>query len=173
MPILNGRIGKWILALSEFDLRYESAKAVKEQIMADFVTHHHGPSISYVEPVPWTLFFDGSSYKQGGGIGIFIISHRGSSFEFAYAIKPMTTNNQAEYEAVLKGLQLLQEVKADSIEIFKDSQLVVNQLIGLYEYKDDILRGYYENRRSLINEFPMVTIKHIPRAQNQEANRLA
>jgi hypothetical protein len=38
MPILSGRIGKWILALSEFDLRYESAKAVKEQVMADFVT---------------------------------------------------------------------------------------------------------------------------------------
>ena len=49
MPILNGRVGKWILALSEFDLKYESAKAVKEQIMADFVTQHHKPSIDYVE----------------------------------------------------------------------------------------------------------------------------
>jgi hypothetical protein len=38
MPIMSGRIGKWILALSEFDLRYESTKAVKGQIMADFVT---------------------------------------------------------------------------------------------------------------------------------------
>ena len=54
------------------------------------------------------------------------------------------TNNQAEYEAILKGLQLLQEVKADAIEIFGDSQLVINQLISLYEWKDDILRGYYE-----------------------------
>jgi len=52
MPILNGRIGKWILSLSEFDLRYESAKAVKGQVMADFVTHHHGPSIVYVEQMP-------------------------------------------------------------------------------------------------------------------------
>ena len=55
----------------------------------------------------------------------------------------MTTNNQAEYEAILKGLQLLQEVKADKIEIFGDSQLVINQLSGLYECKDDIMRGYY------------------------------
>ena len=38
MPILNGRVGKWILALSEFDLKYESAKAVKGQVMADFIT---------------------------------------------------------------------------------------------------------------------------------------
>jgi hypothetical protein len=43
LPILNGRIGKWILALSEFDLRYGSAKAVKGQVMDDLVTHHCGP----------------------------------------------------------------------------------------------------------------------------------
>ena len=76
----------------------------------------------------------------------------------------MTTNNQAEYEAIIKGLQLLQEVKADAIEIFRDSQLVINQLINLYECKDDILRGYYEKCRSLIYELPMVTIRHILRA---------
>ena len=164
MPILNERVGKWILALSEFDLRYESARAVKGQIMADFVTHHRGSSICYVEPMPWTLFSDGSSCKQGGGIGIVIISPRGLSFEFLYTIKPMTTNNQAEYEAILKGLQLLQEVKVDAFEIFGDFQLVINQLIGLYECKDDILRGYYEKCRSLIYELPMVTIRHILRA---------
>ena len=44
MPILNGRVGKWILALSEFDLKYESAKVVKGQVMANFVTQHHKPS---------------------------------------------------------------------------------------------------------------------------------
>ena len=77
MSILNERIGKWILALSEFDLRYESAKAVKGQVIADFITQHHKPRIGYVEPMPWTLFFDGSSCKQGGGIGIVIISPLG------------------------------------------------------------------------------------------------
>ena len=121
MPILNGRVGKWILALSEFDLRYESAKAVKGQVIADFVTQHHKPSIGYVEPVPWTLFFDGSSCKQGGGIGIVIILPQGASFEFAFLTEPMITNNQAEYEAILKGLQLLHEVKAEAIEVFGDS----------------------------------------------------
>ena len=48
MPILNGRMGKWILALSEFDLRYESAKAVKGQVIANFVTQDHKPSIGYI-----------------------------------------------------------------------------------------------------------------------------
>ena len=61
MPILNGRMGNWILALLEFDLRYESTKAVKGQVIANFITQHHKPSIGYVELIPWTLFFDGSS----------------------------------------------------------------------------------------------------------------
>ena len=68
----------------------------------------------------------------------------GASFEFAFPIKPMATNNQAEYEAILKGLQLLREVKAKSIEVFGDSQLVINQLIGLYECKEDTLRRYHD-----------------------------
>ena len=46
---------------------------------------------------------------------------RGASFEFALTTKPMVTNNQAEYEAILKGLQLLHEVKAEAIEVFGDS----------------------------------------------------
>ena len=141
--------------------------------MANFITQHHKPSIGYVEHMPWTLFFDGSSCKQGGGISIVIISPRGASFEFVFQTKPMTTNNQAQYEPILKGLQLLQEEKAESIKIFGDLQLVINQLIGLYECKDDILRGYYDECQRLLKEFPPFFLQHIPRAQNQEANRLA
>jgi len=49
MPILSGRIGKWILALSEFDLRYESAKAIKGQAIADFITHHREGEVTLLE----------------------------------------------------------------------------------------------------------------------------
>jgi hypothetical protein len=77
MPILNGRIGKWILALSEFELKFESAKAVKGQIIADFIIEHRDPSIDLLEITPWALFFDGSSCGKGGGVGILLISPRG------------------------------------------------------------------------------------------------
>ena len=86
MPILNRRMGKWILALSEFDLRYKSAKAVKRQVIADFVTQHHKPSIGYVELIPWTLFLDGSSCKQGGCIGIVIVSPRGQVLSLLFQL---------------------------------------------------------------------------------------
>ena len=64
-------------------------------------------------------------------------------------------------------------MKSESIEVFGDSQLVINQLISLYECKDDILRGYYDECQKLLKEFPHISLQHIPRAQNQEANRLA
>jgi hypothetical protein len=144
MPILNGRIGKWILALSEFELRFESAKAVKGQIIADFTTEHHGSSINLLEITPWALFFDGSSCGKGGGVGILLISLRVEMFEFAIPIQPTVTNNQAEYEAFLRGLQYLREAKAISVEIFGDSELVIKQLNGQYECRNDILRNYYE-----------------------------
>jgi hypothetical protein len=48
LPILKGRIAKWILALSEFDLTYESAKAIKGQVMADLVTRHCGPEVAVI-----------------------------------------------------------------------------------------------------------------------------
>ena len=75
--ILSGRIEKWILALSEFDLRYESAKAVKGQVMADFVVQHCGPELGVVDLVSWTLFFDDSSCGVGSGIAIVLVSPRG------------------------------------------------------------------------------------------------
>jgi hypothetical protein len=66
MPILNGRIGKWILALSEFELKFESAKAIKGQIIADFITEHRDPSIDLLEITPWALFFDGHHVAKVG-----------------------------------------------------------------------------------------------------------
>jgi hypothetical protein len=153
MPILNGRIGKWILGLSEFELKFESAKAIKGQIIADFITEHRDPSIDLLEITPWALFFDGSSCGKGGEVGILLISPRGEMFEFAIPIQPTITNNQAEYEALLRGLQYLKEAGAVSVEIYGDSELVIKQLNGQYECKNDALRNYYEECREILKSF--------------------
>jgi hypothetical protein len=152
MPILNGRIGKWILALSDFELKFESAKAIKGQIIADFITKHDDPSIDLLEITPWALFFDGSSCGKGGGVGILLISPRGEMFEFAIPIQSTVTNNQAEYEALLRGLQYLKEAKAISVEIYGDSELVIKQFNGQYECRSDIL-SYYEEFREILKSF--------------------
>jgi hypothetical protein len=93
LPILKGRIVKWNLALLEFVLTYRSAKAIKGQVMADLVTQHCGPEVAVIEPIPWTMFFDGSSCGAGAEIGIILISPQGTSYEFSIPIEKTSTNN--------------------------------------------------------------------------------
>jgi hypothetical protein len=66
-PILHSRIGKWALALTEYSLTYKPLKAVKGQIVADFITDHSviEVPVDYVELEPWILYFDGSRHKHG------------------------------------------------------------------------------------------------------------
>jgi ribonuclease HI len=119
------------------------------------------------------MFFDGSSCGVGARIGIVLISPQGASYEFSIPIEKTSTNYQAEYQAVLKGIRLLPKVNAKAVEIFGDSQLVINQLAGEYECKDDILRIYHEECLQLLREFKIVKLEHIPKCHNSEANRLA
>jgi ribonuclease HI len=119
------------------------------------------------------LFFDGSSCGKGGGVGILLISPRGEMFEFSIPIQPTVTNNQAEYEALLRGLQYLKEAKTILVEIYGDSKLVIKQLNGQYECRNDILSNYYEGCKEILKSFQLVIVQHIPREHNEKANRLA
>ena len=77
------------MALPEFDLKYESAKAVKGQVMSDFVVQHCMPELGVIDLVPWTLFFDGSSSGAGSGTGIVLVSPRGATFELSFPYKQL------------------------------------------------------------------------------------
>jgi ribonuclease HI len=112
--------------------------------MVDLVTQRCGPEVAVIEPIPWTMFLDGSSCGVGDGIRIVLISPPRANYEFSISIEKTSTNNQAEYQALLKGIKLLREVNSEVIEIFGDSQLMINQLAGEYGCKDDILRIYHE-----------------------------
>jgi ribonuclease HI/probable phosphoglycerate mutase len=119
------------------------------------------------------MFFDGSSCNQGCGIGLVLISPQGAIFEFTYPIDPDCTNNQAEYLAILKGIKLLKEGKTDTVEIFGNLQLVINQLPVIYECNNEVLLDYFEESRQVLDEFVSVILEQIPKAQNEEANWLA
>ena len=114
-----------MLALVEFDTRIESAKAVKAQVLVDLFDEHGGQVEFLVEPDPWLLFFDGSICKHGCGIGLVIVSPRGTVFEFSIVVEAFT-NNQAEYKAILKGLQILKDTNDEFIEITGDSLLILS-----------------------------------------------
>jgi len=102
-----------------------------------------------------------------------LISPQGRKYEFSLPIVATSINNQAEYHALIKGLELLKEIHADAVEIFGDSMLVINQLAGSYECRSEVLITYYEKSMRLLREFKDFRLEHVPRLYNEEANRLA
>ncbi|XP_058733336.1 uncharacterized protein LOC131604940 [Vicia villosa] len=174
-PILHSLIGKWALALIEYSLTYAPLKAMKGQVVADFLVDHSMVEIpkNYVDLAPWKLYFDGSSHKYGTGIGGIIISPDGIPAEFKYSIAGMCTNNEAEYEALITGLELLLELGARNVEIMGDSELVVKQVSKEYKCVKENLIMYLVVANRLLRRFKSANIRHIPRQENQEANDLA
>ena len=81
-PILKGRLGKWMFALSEFDIRYQPAKAVKGQALADLVAVRISTDIAALFIRAWSMFFDGSACDDGCGVGILLVSPRGATYSF-------------------------------------------------------------------------------------------
>jgi len=174
-PILHNRVGKWDLALCEYSLTYQPLKAVKGRIVADFIVDHSlvEATQSYVENQPWTLYFDGSSHKNGNGVGIFIISPLNIPTKFKYKINGSCSNNEAEYEALIVGLEILLGLGAKNVVIKGDSELVVKQLTKEYKCISENLFSYFVCANSLLNNFESISIQHVPRIVNQVANDLA
>jgi ribonuclease HI len=71
------------------------------------------------------LFFDGSACREGQGVGIVLISQRGAVFEQSVSLEYFCTNNQAKYEGILLGLQILSSIGVKHVEAFGDSLLVM------------------------------------------------
>jgi hypothetical protein len=129
-PIMSGRIGKWACALIEYDLAYELLKSMRDQVVADFIVEHriddtHRLGMSCLTVTPWTLYFDGLVCNEGQGIGIVLVSPSNASFDFSSRLKTYCTNNRAEYEVLLFGLELLNCMGVKHVRAFGDSQLVV------------------------------------------------
>ncbi|GKV52216.1 hypothetical protein SLEP1_g58805 [Rubroshorea leprosula] len=182
-PLLRGRIGKWILALSEFNLKYIPQRAVKGQALADFLADHpcldvevdeeKGINLFSISLVPWKLIFDGSSTETMSGAGVVVISPFGLKTQMSFQLDFNCTNNQAEYEALIIGLEMLVELKVSMVEVMGDSQLVLKQLSGEYKCTSLALAPYFALTVQLLEEFDDVSIRHVPRDQNYEANEMA
>jgi hypothetical protein len=76
-PVLKGRLRKWMFALSEFDIRYQPAKAVKRQVLADLITERINTNIATLSVRVWAMYFDGPACEDGCGIGILLVSPGG------------------------------------------------------------------------------------------------
>ncbi|KAL0356123.1 UNVERIFIED_CONTAM: Retrovirus-related Pol polyprotein from transposon opus [Sesamum radiatum] len=110
-PDASGRLVKWAVELGEYDIEYQSRTAVKAQVLADFVVEFAGDP-AQEEKGGWLMHVDGSSNTNNGGVGIWLQGPAGVEIEVAAKLSFAATNNEAEYEALILGLQLAQEAGA-------------------------------------------------------------
>nr|XP_025647386.1 uncharacterized protein LOC112742363 [Arachis hypogaea] len=127
-PELSGRLVKWSVELSEFDIEYEGRAFIKPQFLADFITEFLVPSTTedYIE---WSLYVDGSSNPQGCGAGIILNDSHDNIIEYSLNFPFKESNNQSEYEALIAGLRLAADLNITELKVYCDSLLIVQQHI--------------------------------------------
>ncbi|CAM8928328.1 unnamed protein product [Rhodiola kirilowii] len=185
-PVLSGRLAKWAMLLKQYDLVFVPQRATKGQAIADFFADHPVPAewefsidlpgedIFYIDVLPpWQMFFDGAARRDGAGAGVVFVSPENHLLPFSFTLTQLCSNNMAEYQALLLGLQMARQISIDKMDIYGDSQLVINQVLGDYEVRKDDLIPYHRHATQLLSEFDSISIGHVPRSANKLADALA
>lgn len=151
---LIGRLAKWMMVLSEFDIEYVECKAIKGQAivgqLVDFPIQDNMPiqvefpdeHLMYMTQRTWRMFFDGSCMQNGLGVGVLFVSSHGYTIPKSYKLLFPCTNNIAKYEALTNGLKMAIEWRITELHIYGDSQLIINQVNEEYQTKDEKLVPY-------------------------------
>jgi ribonuclease HI len=174
-PDAAGRIAKWSVELMGETLAYAPCKAIKSQILADFIAEWTDSQL----PPPQilvecrTLYFDGSVMKIGAGAGLLFISPFEEHMRYAVRLHFPTSNNMAEYEALLCGLRIAIETGIKRLDVRGDSQLVIDQVMKNASCHDDKMEAYCKAVRALEDKFYGIELNHVPRRYNEEADKLA
>ncbi|XP_050909123.1 uncharacterized protein LOC127122891 [Lathyrus oleraceus] len=197
-PALTGRVARWQMILTEYDIQYTTQKAIKSSVIADYLAHqpvedYQPMKFEFLDehvlfldqyfkrpnpdegPEPgarWTLMFDGASNVVGNGVGVVITPTR-FHIPFTARICFDCANNIAEYEACIMGLEATIDIRIKFLEVYGDSALVIYQINGDWETRHPNLIPYREHVMKLIPYFEEITFSHIPRVENYLADALA
>lgn len=183
-PSLVGKLGRWLVLLTEFDIEYLTSKVIKGRAVAEFLALQHVEGDQYKFEFPdeeiqaiavqgWKMYFDGAVNYKGAGIGIVIVTPEGETLPMAKRLTFGVTNNMAEYEECVFGLETLIVLGARDVETYGDSMLVIQQMRGEWEVKEDRLRPYLLHLKRLARAIPNCKFQHLPREENQMADALA
>ncbi|XP_070022700.1 uncharacterized protein [Nicotiana sylvestris] len=119
------------------------------------------------------MFFDGAVNFKGVGIGVVLVSETGQHYPVSMKLRFPCTNNMAEYEACIMGLNLATDMNVQELLVIGDSDLLVHQVQGEWATKYTKIRPYLHHIQELMNRFTKVEFKRVPRIQNEFADALA
>ena len=150
----TGRVAKWGTILGAFDIKYMPRTSIKGQILADLVVEFIEPQIEELPSVgnmdeklvgtisqyhlpTWEVYVDRSLNQKGSRIGLVLMFPEKVIIETSLRLDFSAANNEAKYEALLVGMAMVQRMGGKSIKLFSDSRLVVGQVRGEFEAKDE------------------------------------
>ncbi|XP_076922014.1 uncharacterized protein LOC143583651 [Bidens hawaiensis] len=183
-PELFGRLEKWVIELGEHAIEYKTRPVTKGQVLEDFVTEvpQHKEKECLIEQQPqapseqgqiWSLFTDGASSSEGSGACLKLVNPEGHEFTYAIKLDFKSTNNDAEYEAFLAGLQIAKKLGVKHFEARVDSMLIAGQINGTYEAKNNVMASYMSQVKDLMLQFSSCKVIHIKQSENKSADALS
>ncbi|KAI3707588.1 hypothetical protein L6452_26214 [Arctium lappa] len=182
-PELTGRLAKWSIYLISYDIDIKPRIVIKSQVLADFVAdfspeleneaHNEVCSVETHDDKPWILHVYGSSYSRGIGLGVVLKSPQGGKMVYSIRCDFKATNNKAEYEALIVGMNMAHDLGAKGLHVKSDSLLVVNQINGEFAAKDSKMTPYLKVAKAKSAKFEPFSIEQIPRDLNTQEDALA
>ena len=170
---LSGRMARWAMEFSEYEIQYKPRLSKKGQVLADFLVelpqHNTRPNNEGF----WNLCVDGASRQSGAGIGIQLTSPTGEKIEQAVRLGFDASNNESEYEALIAGVELALAVGADNLLIRSDSQLVVGQVNTEFESREPRMAKYASLAKQKLSTLSTWRLEHVPRDRNERVDALA
>jgi ribonuclease HI len=169
------RMTKWAYELGAHDIEFRPHTAVKTQALVDFVsewTEHQVPNNPEATEV-WRMYFDGSLKLQGAGAGILFIAPGGEQLKYALQLLFLTSNNAAEYEALIHGLNIAVSLGVKRLMVYEDSLVVISQINKDWDYSTDSMGKYCAAIRKLEDKFEGLEFHHVERDRNAAVDALS
>ena len=137
------RVAKWAMEMLYCDIKFKAKKAIKSQALADFIAEWvEQQQPTHICSAHWTMFFDGSKMLNGSGAGVVIISPKCDKLKYVLQIHFDSSNNEAEYEALLYGLRMSISLGIRRLMVYGDSDLVVNQVMKEWDVRNPTMTTY-------------------------------
>jgi ribonuclease HI len=170
-----GRIAKWAYELGVHDIEFRPCTAIKTQALVDFVfewIEQQVPDNPEATEV-WRMYFDGSLKLQGAGAGILFIAPGGEQLKYALQLLFLASNNAAEYEALIHGLNIATSLGIKRLMVYGDSLVVISQINKDWDCSTDSMSKYCTAVRRLEDKFEGLEFHHMERDRNAAADTLS
>ncbi|XP_066320716.1 uncharacterized protein [Miscanthus floridulus] len=156
-------------------ISYAPRTAIKSQVLADFIAEWTKVKMppAPIDQEYWTMYFDGSMMRKGAGAGLVFVSPLGVHIRYMVRLHFPSSNNTAEYEALVNDLRIAIELGIRRLDVRGDSQLVIYQVMKESSCHDAKMEAYCQEVWRLEDRFDDLELNHIPRCLNEAADTLA